>query len=757
MIDVGGQFRGERDADSETAMSTLSRQTIPALAAVAVYAAAVPWVFRPWFLAADLLPHTPGPIGTMIDADLYLNIWILAWAAHAAIFDPLHLMNGNIFHPSLNTIAGSENMFAHLPVTAPILALTGSALTMLKSYVLETFALSGLGMFLYVRHHTGNAWAALVAGAAFTFTPFRAETIPQPQYLGMAFLPLALLCIDLYLETNRLRWLAALAAALFLQALSCVYVGYFTFMLAPIYALSRLGVRHSGRFLALLRIGVAFLIAGVALIPAALPYLRGRSEGMIPNQALDLIQIASWPPWRFVSGEFIWRAGIVAVLLVAVDLLLRLRRERRPASELPPGPTGALWVVTGVAAVLAAGPYLEISSDLTIPLPYMALYEIVPGFSSVRVPLRFTLIIAGTLAALAGISFARISKRWSPPITTLAALGMTAAAIITTTPTPRPVMAANLSEDETQVYRWLAEQPGPGAVLEVPGQSTEQDIRANVRNGQYMVASSLHWRPLLNGYTAYPPPSAGFFSSGIRDLPDERALTNLIETTDLRWILLHRNALTPHNAARWPTSTPPGLERVAQFDDTEVYEVTRPKQTNWRAQVEGRMTTPATDSLEGTPRAPLPEACRRGSIVSADVPPTLALFPLARRIPVRIRNDSDCTWPSNGLLEEGLVGLDYRWVPWPNQDPVQATPPLSRLTNDVPPHSEVETTLMLPPPSGPPGPWSLELRLVQRGQPDPIATLQKPVIIREAGSGSKNTSAKKREDSARPKADAQAQ
>src|SRR5690606_8946346 len=134
--------------------------------AAVLYAFAVPWVYRPWFTARDAFPHATDLMGPLTDADLFLNVWILAWIAHAAWTDPARLLDGNIFHPAAGTIVGSENMLAHLPFTAPVLAATGDAVTMLKAYVFESVVLSGLGMFLYVRHHTRSFAAALVAGAA---------------------------------------------------------------------------------------------------------------------------------------------------------------------------------------------------------------------------------------------------------------------------------------------------------------------------------------------------------------------------------------------------------------------------------------------------------------------------------------------------------------------------------------------------------------------------------------------------------------
>ena len=273
--------------------------------AAACYAIATPWVLRPWFLARDLLPHAAGAMGSMVDADLYLNVWILAWIAHAALTDPARLYDGNIFYPAPNTIAGSENMLAHLPITAPVLALTGNALVMLKAYVLESFVLSGVAMFLFVRHHTRSVPAALLAGAAFTFTYFRAQTIPQPQYLGIQYLPLALLCVDLWLERRRVGWLVGLALAIGLQALSCVYIGFFTLIAVPVYALLRLLDVRERRGAAAAGLLAAFGCGVVALLPAALPYLRARAEGTIPQHDPAMIRYFSWAPWEYFSRGFV--------------------------------------------------------------------------------------------------------------------------------------------------------------------------------------------------------------------------------------------------------------------------------------------------------------------------------------------------------------------------------------------------------------------------------------------------------------------
>lgn len=716
-------------------MSARRRSAVETLGAACVYAVGVPWVFRSWFPVPDTLPHAAGSLGAMIDADLYLNVWILAWVAHAVVTDPSQLLHGNIFHPALNTIAGSENMLAHVPFTAPVLALTGNAVTTLKAYVLESFVLSGVGMFLYVRHHTGNPWAALLAGAAFTFTPFRVDTVPQPQYLGIGFLPLAWLATDLHLETRRRRWLVGFAAALVLQALACVYVGYFAFLLCPVYVVARAWASRAdgGAWRPTLRLAGATLVAALALLPVALPYLRAREVGMIPDHDLGGLVATSWPPWLFVSGEFVSRIGLVVALVLGLSGLAHLASWWRTGplgdEEAPPRPNphAALWLVVAAAALLAAGPSLEIGGS-AIPLPYAALYEILPGFSSIRVPIRFLIVIAAALAALAGLTAGRWLRNAGSGRRSAVGLCLTALAIATAAPKPQSVLPARLVGESADVYRWLAEQPGSGAVLEIPGQSTEQDFVANLRNGRYMMASTLHWRPLLNGYTAYPPPSVGFYAAAIRELPDRHALATLRETSALRWILVHRDQMTPFEAARWPDDEVDGIDLVARFGATEVYEVEGGAGSATIAALRDRMRQRPADSLEGTARAPLPEECRRARIESAEIPDGLAALPMARRIPVRVRNQSACTWPARGFRKEGLVGLEFRWRE-PSGEAPQATSAFFRFLNDVEPGNAADGALLLTPPKGAPGDWELEVRLVQHGQAEPLTTLRRTVRV----------------------------
>ena len=72
----------------------------------------------------------------------------------------------------------------------------------------------------------------------------------------------ALLSIDLWLERRRIGWLVALAAAIALQALACVYLGFFAIVLTPVYAAVQ-ALRYPPR--RLLALGVGLIVEHIRM------------------------------------------------------------------------------------------------------------------------------------------------------------------------------------------------------------------------------------------------------------------------------------------------------------------------------------------------------------------------------------------------------------------------------------------------------------------------------------------------------------
>src|SRR3954466_6635753 len=95
--------------------------------------------------------------------DPLLNTWILWWTTKAV---PLtaHWWNAPIFYPSSGTFAFSEHLLGQAPLSAPLIALTGSALFGYNVTLLASYVFSGLGAYFLAYTLTRRHDAAFVAG-----------------------------------------------------------------------------------------------------------------------------------------------------------------------------------------------------------------------------------------------------------------------------------------------------------------------------------------------------------------------------------------------------------------------------------------------------------------------------------------------------------------------------------------------------------------------------------------------------------------
>jgi hypothetical protein len=112
-----------------------------------------------------------------------------------------------------------------------------------------------------------------------------------------------------------------------------------------------------------------------------------------------------------------------------------------------------------------------------------------------RAPSRFGLIVVFALTVLGGIAVSALLRRVSRPAIVLAALALLGCAEL--------VVPLNMPEVPPfePVYNTLKRLP-PGPVIEMPFFYAEFMFP---RHTYYMLQSTTHWMPLLNGYSDYIP------------------------------------------------------------------------------------------------------------------------------------------------------------------------------------------------------------------------------------------------------------
>ena len=387
-----------------------------------------------------------------------------------------------------------------------------------------------------------------------------------------------------------------------------------------------------------------------------------------------------------------------------------------------------LWACVLSAIVMMLGPSFR-AGELTLPLPYGWAAWLLPGFDNLRTPLRWGVTIGLAVPVLAALGLRVVAAWRSRPIARGApALGLAALVLLAIDlPWQRPLPTTPAWEDPERVrdlYGALRALPS-GPVLELPW--PVDPLPSIGPDTRYMLASTLHWRPILNGFTAYLPPSVHFLRRLARRLPNADAIEDLARLTELRWIVVH-----VRQRNRWRAAEARGLLRGVYEDErSAIFEVPLRKSAGvWQAD----LVSPREDrTLTGLSRAPLdlPDAAGQLEVLAPPRLRTLAFSPLRQPLRLRISNDSDLDWPSFDPWNEGLVGLR---VELSNADDgvlgVQVVP----LDVDVPARARVLAEPLILSPERP-GSHHLRLDLVQvidgTWRVLPVPALEMEVEVRE--------------------------
>jgi hypothetical protein len=702
------------------------------LGAVALFTVVTLITFRPLFFRWNTLPaYNQGGTPGMAQADRDLNVWIIAWVARALVTAPSEIFQGNVLYPGRDVLAGSENMLAHVPFTVPAWLATHNAAYVLKTMMLESIVLTALAAYLVIRHHTGDTAAALVAGTLLTLSPWRFEprgvaagVAAEPQYLGFQFLPAALLALALWVEGGKRRALLGFAAGMALQALAGVYLGYCAFTTAPIYAAALLIAARAPRR-RWLQVAGAMVAAAAVMLPVGIPYLRLRRSGVVPVYPVDFVARYSPPPWWYLSRGGLELVGPVALLLALALATVRVGQwlgGRRGTTS--PGERAA-WALLAVGLVLGWGPYQDLPGGWRLPLPFLPLWKLVPGFSAMRGAGRYVVIVSLGLSLASGYALAA-ARPWLGRARCPLAAALIAFTVAWSSWKPVQAVPSGVGRDAAPAYRFLAAQPPGEAVVELPAKLGEDDLAGLTRDASYMLASTVHWQPLLNGYTAYEPPPRYVLASLAARLPDPEALDRLVSLVDLRWVVVHRGLLDLPDRTAWDGPTP-GLKETQRYWTDVVYAVTATPRVDRRAALLDRRD--ATTTLEGTPKTPLAPACRDAHL-ALDAPAEIRHSFRKTRVTVRVENRGPCPWPALDVDRDHLVMLEYVWL---DGDRVVATGEPGRLGGDVPPGTvRTEPLDVLTP--GATGRYRLRVALAQRGEEAPLAVAEATVVVR-AGTG----------------------
>src|SRR6266545_1149290 len=493
-------------------------------------------VLHTWPLALH-----PGRYSRNDNADTELNEWILAWVEHQLPRDPAHLFEANIFYPAHDALAFSEPLIVPAIMGGPLAWAGASPVLVYNLVLILGFALTAFATALVVESWTGSLIAALVAGSAFAFNTHTLTRLAHIQGIHIYGLPLALLAIERIVQRGSTRAAIGLAAYLALLAYTSGYLVVFATVMIGLVLLTRAKECLQAARVVLPRLALSAAIAAAAIAPVYLPYRRAANEQHM-LRSLDIVKdysatpagylasagrlhVATWSARFFKDPVDSFFPGFTIAVLSIVGIILTWRR----GSSL-----GCRRVVM-LAAIALAGFVLSLGTATPI---YGWLFRVFPPMQGLRAAARFGNLFLLALALLAGIGLAA----WKPrgAIAALMLLLVNAEAL-------RAPFTYTAFTGIPEVYSLLAAEPGPVVLAEQPFFPRW----AIFQNGPYVLASTAHWRPLMNGYSGYTPDSYQKYADAFWYFPQDWAIDAMKEA-GVTHVMVHPAAFHKDHQAVLP-------------------------------------------------------------------------------------------------------------------------------------------------------------------------------------------------------------
>lgn len=516
--------------------------------------------------------------------------WQVAWGGHALAHQPLRFFDANQFYPYRDTLAFSDALIGYAPA-----GLLGSgphaAIARYDLLYLFAYALAFAGAYLLARTLGASPGAALVAGAAFAYTPWRLEQAGHLHVISSGGIPLTLALLTR-------GWQRRSAALL---------------LLGWIVASWQLSLGWT------LGLQLAYLLAAVAVVLLVLRWRaeRVRSSDAPPHRTARTLPSAAREP-RVASAPRRARttpratllthtnrpliaANAVGIALFALVGLAIGRVYLRVAETFPGARRGPEIVAAysgGPSEFLAAGRdslvWGSATSSFRDGLAAVAEQSLFPGLAIVALAvlgagwglwpraLRVGLAAAALVSAALALGYADADLRFLYPYGWLSALPgwdaiRTPGRLMTLTTLALALLAAAGTQRLQRGWRWVAlpltalvlvegsafsldggrlsGPPHPTVPTAPPGLAAatapllQLPLTAD-DNRRYLLWSTDGFPRMVNGRSSTIPPAFARLGPRIAGFPDAASVARL-RALGVRTVVLHRDRLAGTPWADW--------------------------------------------------------------------------------------------------------------------------------------------------------------------------------------------------------------
>ena len=507
-------------------------------------------------LVLVLISHWPLPahMSSAFSRDLgdpIVQAWQVAWGGQALATQPFSYFQANMFWPLPDSLAFSDALVGYAPTG---LIGEGVRATTFRYNALFLFSywLAFMGAYLLARELGVKWWAAVVAGTAFAFAPWRLEQDGHLHILSSGGIPLSL-----YLLVRGYRrdcpwsvlagwlvaaWQVSLGFSLGLQL--GYLVGVIGFGALLIWVQEKSPRWFSKRVMVATIAGLAITL--VTAVTLALPYMRVLDNHPEAQRSAIGLAEASPPAQAFLAASpnnMVWG-----------DATSGIREAHLTSTAEQSLFPGLLIFGFAIAGLCLAGPFskrLRVSlgaaalalmilslgfrsHGLLSVMPYRWLYELAPGWQGVRTPGRLNTLTSLALALLAAAGahavLSRVNRRGlAVALAMVLALGIYIEGLgFKLNPKSGGVLAGSVT---------------PRAPLEPKGQTgiAEPQLHLPITiaaNRRYVYWSTNGFPKIANGRGSVDPQFFTDLTYLVRDFPNEESVS-VLRQFGYRTVVLH--------------------------------------------------------------------------------------------------------------------------------------------------------------------------------------------------------------------------
>lgn len=504
------------------------------------------------------------PVG--YSGDAWSHLWTHSWVKQSLAGGNNLFFTDLIYFPSGISLATHNIPWVNIALWLPLQAIIGTYAAYSLLYI-ALFAFNSFAMYLFVLDWYKSIPAAIIAGIIYGFFPYVVSRSGQPNWIMVAWLPLALLFLKRTVEDGRIRDAVISGALIALIGISRWHLLILSSIPIAIYLVflySKYRSSFSRRTLILL--AICATVALLLMIPFAWPFVKELFiDGNVETDLVSVTKVKSTnllayfvPNGNMTIGQILFthlpyhmrfstnRIEFVGIIVLALAAIGSVANWKKAWPWL---------LILSILVLFAMGPVLKVGTlQLTlIPMPYRFL----ENFLLLRVlrhASRFNILVGFPLAMLAALGVLKLQQtRFGSKHSFL--LTITLGFLILTEYMQIPYLSEAVSIPSW--YEQLAQEQEEFAILDLP-------MHPGGRDKQYMHYQMTHGKPLVSGHVSrFTKDALAFIEdssilSGIRqdnafgasNIDVSHQLNGLADS-GVKYIILHKQFVTESKIEEW--------------------------------------------------------------------------------------------------------------------------------------------------------------------------------------------------------------